>query len=147
MEKNKYIYVVYAVSVHKLSEIQIKNEYNKWKIDNPTRNMEDFLWFYKVIKKENPEFSIGREPVIYFTDGDEAIDFVKSNGADLNDGGVYDYALIERIPLNLAYPAARIDKEYAIFEYDEETATYGYIKNIEVKHLIVNKYIQNLFQK
>lgn len=146
MENNKCIYIVYAVSVNRLTEGQLKNEYKKWKIDNPTRNMEDFLWFYKDLKQENPEFSINREPVIYFDNDDDAIDFAKSNGVDFNEGGVYNYALVERVPLGLAYPESRIDKKYAIFEYDTKTSAYIEIKNTDIEKLIVNKYIKNLFE-
>ena len=78
----------------------------------------------KELFHEPIDIAISKEEVAFFIDEAEALNCAKKNICDYNDGGVYNYGMVERLPLGCAYPNSYRDTMYWLFKYDRETDMY-----------------------
>ena len=64
---------------------------------------------------------------------EEAIEYVLENIADINDGGVYNYAAVIGIPVGCAYFETHIDQknDIKLFKFNREKSKYEYLSEEE----------------
>lgn len=141
VEDNKYLYMVSTVSLKKRTEDDLKKEFEVYKVKYPSWKEKTFEQYYEFQKGWNwHKYSMTQEDNSYFLDLEKAKSCVKKNFADINDGGVYNYALIKKIPLNRAYAMIHVDELY-IFEYEVATDTY---KEVSLNENDETKYITSI---
>lgn len=134
-----WIYVVTTIRLEEKTEKDIvkdfeinKIKYPRWK-NKTIKEYQEFLKSWKMDK-----YLISQEDNSYFLDLKQAKYNVEENVADINDGGAYNYVVIKKIPLNVAYGTIIIE-DYYIYRYNKEIRKYMEVKldeNEEVKHLV-----------
>lgn len=82
----------------------------------------------------------------YFKKYDEALRFVILNTYDINDGGVFDYAMIHIVHYNEAY-TEHISAMQSFYKFDKDTNMYSRISREEglkaLKIMYDNKFKKN----
>ena len=134
MENIKYVYILSGISVRKLSDAEVERNFEIFQKEfgiNHKLTFEYYQTFIKDFYKHPIDISISREDIAYFYDEKTAIDRAKHNIADYNDGGINNYAMIERLPVNRAYPVTCSDLKYIYFKYNGRTEGYSEIKPSE----------------
>lgn len=122
--ENKYLYIVSTISLKKITEDDLKKDFEIFKVKYPFWKNKTFEQYYEFKKELNShKYHMSQEDNSYFLDLKKAKSCVEKNFADINDGGVYNYVLIKKIPLSLAYAMIYVEELY-IFEYEPETSTY-----------------------
>lgn len=125
--KRQYVYVLYGVSARRLSEEDIQKNYEIFKVQSPHPEKVTMDYYINVMKElyhEPIDIAISREEIAFFIDEAEALNCAKKNICDYNDGGSYNYGMVERLPLGCAYPNSCRDTMYWLFKYDRETDMY-----------------------
>lgn len=117
------IYILKTISLKKKTEEDLIKE---WKIrnikySNKEVSYEDYLEYLESWNEKEYDFS--EEDNCYFTDLATAKEYAVSNMADMNDGGVYDYALIVKTDLNRAYAMTNYEEPY-FFKFNYDTHKY-----------------------
>ena len=119
------IYVVYAVTIHRRTEDELKRKFEitKLQYNKPEMKYEDFERIYRSF--HDFEFSTGAEPVGYFTDLENARTSVKGNFGDINECGSYPYASIVGYETECAYPSSTVNlEEVEVYKYNRENDVY-----------------------
>lgn len=140
-----YIYIVRTINLTQKTESDLHKEYEIAKIKYPKtyknykQYLEDFL-----ISWNNDKYSMLYEDNSCFNDYELAESNVINNIYDINDGGVYNYVAIIKIPVNGLYSICEISEEDIIlFKFNQDTDTYykiNYGYNEETR-LIIDKMI------
>lgn len=123
----RYIYILYGVEAHHLSEDGIKKNFEVFKASHPHPETVTMDYYANVMKElyHSPiDISISREEIAFFVDKFEALECAKKNIGDYNDGGCYNYGLVERLPLGCAYPTTCSDTEYWLFKFVDSYTGY-----------------------
>lgn len=142
MEK-QYVYILYAVEVRHLTDEEIEDNIKILKVKHPHPEMVDRVYYESYcpsVYAHKADVSIYREPIAFFYDEDEAVKCARMNLGDYNDGGCYNYAMIERLPIGYAYPSASSDTDYRYFRYDDDKYEEIYVKDDNVAQLISTQY-------
>lgn len=117
------MYIGHVVHLRKKTEEDLKLgfEIDKMRLN---KNLSYEKWLSNQIYFNQKDFFIDTEDIGYFLDKEEAIYAIENNLGDINDGGVYNYAVIEGLRLNKVYPSATSETSYDLFKYDYTTDTY-----------------------
>lgn len=141
MNNDKYLYIVSTVDLKEKTDEDLKKEYEVYKVKYPSWKEKSYESFYEFQEGWNwHKYSFEQEENSYFLDLDKAKASVESNFADINDGGVYNYALIKKVPLEYAYAMTRVEELY-LFKYDRELDSYV---EIELNKDDESKYITSV---
>ena len=139
IKENGLVYIVSTVSIKEKTEEKLKEEFEIHKIKYPkwqNSTFEDFCEFKKGWNQY--KYTMHMEDSAYFLNFDEAKDFVVDNTSDINDGGVFNYAVIKAVATKKAYANLLVDK-LSIFKYDIECDKYIEVKldsNEEVRYIL-----------
>ena len=96
MKDEDCLFIISTVELKEKTEKDLMVEYEVYKLKYPfwaNKSYERFCDFQK--EWHWNKYSFKEEDNSYFTDIREAKSFVEGNFADINDGGIYDYALIK----------------------------------------------------
>lgn len=142
--KNKninYIYVVSTVSLKIRTEEDLNLDFEIHKIKYPYWRNKSYEDFYNFEKGWNyHKYKLEKEDNSYFLSLEDAKDAVSRNFANINDGGVYNYVLINKIPIGKAYAMLQSEDVY-IFKYDKELDVYT---EVDLDSSEETKYITSL---
>jgi len=122
----KYIYIVRTIDLKVKTEQDLRNGYEIFKINYPswrTRTYEEYIDFMK--NWDDDKYEISFEDNCYCGSYGTAFEKITNNECDINDGGVYDYASIVKIPLNRCYAESYVRKEdITLFKFNYEKDRY-----------------------
>ena len=107
-----------VISLRKKTEKDLHEEYEIMKIrhDNwKNKTFEDYINFAK--NWQIYDFGVSTISICYSLDSNEIEKIITNNYADINDGGLYDYAAIVEVPINAVYPETEIIS-IKLFKYD-----------------------------
>ena len=130
MSNNKYIYILSGIEVRKLTDAQIQKNFEVFKKKYANKREITFNYykqFMYICNKLPVDIMISRDDIAYFISEKAAIESAKSNIGDFNDGGIYNYAIVERLPLNRAYPITCSDAKYWYFVFNGNSFSYSLI--------------------
>lgn len=126
---SKPIYLLYAISIHKNTEDDIKRNMDAENIRLNTKMdidyYKDFLKSFHELNYETSDCVIG-----YFDNKETAVEYAINNAGDMNEAGCYNYAIVCQRNLNRLYPDLETE-DMAIFEYNHDTDKYVEIYNSE----------------
>lgn len=122
----EYLYVLFAVECRKLKKEAVEKNFKKFQIDYPQHNwsFEKFKEFEEELYGYPIDININREEIAFFLDEEEAKEAARANILDYNDGGCFNYGLVEKVPLKAGYPYYSEENEFWLFKYDHETHSY-----------------------
>lgn len=140
----KWIYVVSTINLKEKSKEDIIREYEISKLKFPLWKNKTLEQYYEFIRSWNKDrYSISCEDNAYFVDLEIAKLYVEKNTCDINDGGVYNYAIIKKIPLNTIYACTLLEDVY-IYTYNKDTSKYTEV-NLDSSEEV--KYISSFFKQ
>ena len=132
MENNvtprKYIYILHPVRAKVLTEEQIQKNYKIYLMQYEPKNPS--FQYYKDLNStfhDDIQYEIAAEDVAYFDNEKEALQSAMANICDFNDGGLFNFALVEKLPMNYGYPNTEPETDYWLFEYQPRTMTYSFV--------------------
>ena len=127
LEHRPSLYILKTISVREKTEDLLKKEWEIRNIKYPKTKVsyEDYLKFLEDWNDRYFEFS--SEDNCYFKDLDTAKYYAKTNIADINDGGIYDYIAILKTDLETAYAMTNYDEAY-LFKFNYKTNSYESIE-------------------
>lgn len=125
---NSSIYILHAVEARKLDDKEFKHRFEEFKRKYNKMDMSEeyYISFLKSFR-ENPWISIAEEHLAYFLSKEEAIWACENNLGGMDDGGVFNYAVIEAIPLNRAYPTTCDGTQYDLYKFNYAQSVYEQI--------------------
>ena len=136
-EKND-LYIVTTVSLKSRTEDDIKKEYEIYKIKYPVWKVKSYENFCDYLNSWNLyNYTISQEDNSYYFNLNEAKEMVINNIGDINDGGIYNYVLIKKVPARRVYANTNIE-EYYLFKFNKNTRVY---KEISINDSDEAKYI------
>lgn len=134
------IYVLSTISLNKKTEQDLIKE---WKIrnikyDKRQISYDEYIEFLKSWNDDVFDYSI--EQNCYFKTFEDANYCVTKNIGDLNDGGIYDYVVVYKTPLNKVYAMTNIKEAYLYkFNYDNKTYEQVDFKGSKEGNFLINK--------
>lgn len=121
-----YIYIIRTIELINKTQEVINKEFEIYKIEHPKgkiKNYDEFLEFQK--SWDQDKFILHCEDNSYFTDLEIAKDKVINNICDINDGGVYNYSVVLKVPTNCIYAITYIkEDDVSLFKFDKELNKY-----------------------
>ena len=120
---NSSFYRVIAISIREITEEDLKKEFEIDKIKHPNLTSYE-KWLNNTNKWVGTKYRVGSYDLGYFLEKEEALWAVENNLGGMDEGGCYPYALIEKLPLNTAYPTSTCETEYDLFKFNFETRGY-----------------------
>lgn len=145
----KHIYILKTIRLKPYTEKQIQKDYQSYMIQRNTtlNDKKDFPieTYKKILHSFNSDkFTICLEDNSYFSSMEDAITCGSENFADINDGGVFNYLVIVKLPVGEAYAFSNI-QSIALMEYFPEHDVY-ILKNIsEINKDEKLKFLYNYF--
>lgn len=115
------LYVLYAVSYHKVTKLDLDAGYASYHVRYPERTFEDFLRYKRNWNEDQFTFTI--EAQGYFVDRKTAVDYAESNMADINEAGSFPFIIISSMPLNTMYPMCNF-RDHTLFHFNTKTNKY-----------------------
>lgn len=118
------IFIVKTIKLRKLTEEDLKTGFEMLKVRSKNwrnRTFKEYVEFEA--GWDRGEYNSISEDNAYFKSLDEAKNFTINNTCDLNDGGVFNYAIIQEVPLNCSYAYTRIKSDY-LFKFNRDTDKY-----------------------
>ena len=118
------IFIVKTINLRSLTEKNLKDDFEVLKIKNKlwrNRTFEEYVEFEADWDRD--KYKATSEDNAYFNNLDEAKEFVINNTCDLNDGGVFNYIIIQEVPINSSYAYTRIESNY-LFKFNRSTNKY-----------------------
>lgn len=141
MDNEKYLYVVTTTSLKEKTEEDLRKEFEVYKARYSSWKEKTYEQFYDFQKGWNwHKYDLKEEDNSYFLNLEEAKKCVKKNFADINDGGVFNYVLIKKVPVGMAYAMIHVNELY-IFKYERETDIY---KEVSINEDEETKYIASV---
>lgn len=118
------LYIVSTVSLKERTKENFKKDFEIAKLEYPSWQNKTFEQYYEFEKSWNREkYIMNEEDNSYFLDFQKARNSVINNFADINDGGTYNYAIIKKVPMNMAYGMIHIEGLY-LFKYNLDSDSY-----------------------
>ena len=142
--KNRYIFIVSTINLKEKSYEDLMKEYEIFKIKYNTwrkSTFEEFINFQKEWARDRYELT--DEDNAYFLEFDKAKEAVEENINDINDSGVYNYALIRKVNLNSMY-AKQLPEEIYIFKFNKQKMKYDLNEDINDEEY---KFIHSSFNR
>lgn len=119
-----YLYVVSTVSLKERTKEDLKKDFEITKLEYPSWQNKTFEQYYEFEKGWNRDkYIMNEEDNSYFLDFQKARNSVINNFADINDGGIYNYAVIKKVPMNMAYVMIHVEEMY-LFKYNLDADIY-----------------------
>lgn len=118
--ERKFIYILLAVSARYLSEEEVQKKFDLYKIKyNRPQNysFERYKASEEFYSNIPINISISAEPVAYFDNEEDARYAAVNNLGDYNDGGVYNYSVIQKVLNGYLYPEASSQASYEVFKF------------------------------
>ena len=140
-EGKKDLYVITTVSLKKRLESDIRKEYEIYKIKYPVWKLKTYENFCEFLKSWNwYDYTLSQEDNSYFFNLSEAKDRVIHNIGHINDGGIYNYVVIKKVPIEKIHANSDI-KEYYLFIFNKNIGLYEEVTiddNEEIKYILDN---------
>lgn len=121
------IFIVKTIKLIKLTEEDLKTDFEMLKVRSKNwRNctFEEYIEFET--DWDRGEYKTTSEDNAYFNNLDKAKQFVINNTCDLNDGGLFNYIIIQEVPLNCSYTYTKIKNDY-LFKFNRDIDKYEQI--------------------
>lgn len=118
------IYIGKMISLKEKTKEDIEKEFEIIKIKNKSwqsKTLDDYINFIK--NWCNYDYIMSTEDNCYGLDYNEIENLIINNYADVNDGGIYNYATIIEIPINKMYAYTEVIS-IQIFKYNKESNKY-----------------------
>lgn len=121
---NKSIYYVSAISLHKLTEKDLRLKYEIYKLKfNREFPYEKYLANLKTFKED--KYNISDFISSYHDTKEEAIEYVVENIGDINEAGSYEYASVSKAELGRCYfNSCNSITDYILYKYNHDIDKY-----------------------
>jgi len=121
-----YIYIVRTIDLTEKTQSDLEREFEVMKINHPlwkTKTYEEFIDFMKGWKWD--KYKQDYENNAYFETYEQAYEKVINNVCDINDGGIYDYVSIIKMPMNCCYTESYLEEnDTTLFKFNYKEDTY-----------------------
>ncbi len=130
------VYLVYAASIKKLAEEDLRKKYEKAKIDHgPKWEYENYINYLKEWGED--EYNINKWISSVHTNKKEAIDYAVENYGDINEAGCYNYTAVMKADCGCTYFETHINpiKDIELFKYNRELDKYEKMNGDEPEYM------------
>lgn len=120
------IYIIRTIELLNKTEEDIKKEFEIYKIEHPKGKIKNYDEFFEFQKSWGQDkYVMNCEDNSYCTNFETAKNKVINNICDINDGGVYNYCAILKVPVNCIYATTYIkENDIILFKFDREINKY-----------------------
>lgn len=140
-----HIYIIRTINLKSKTESDLKKEYEIAKINYPNWRNNTYFDYVNFLKSwNNDKYEMTYEDNGYYDNSGIAMKKILSNTFDINDGGVYNYAMLIKTPLNHLYAMTEIKEDnIVLYKFDYNTDEYYLIEyeydEEEETKFIINK--------
>lgn len=146
--EKQFIYILHGVRAVKASDKQKDDGLKIFQLTMPHQEdatMERYRKFQKEFYNSNIDYHITEFVVAYFYDEDDAIDCAINNFGGYDEGGVYNYGLIEKLPIGRAYPSSSFSSQYTLYSYNVDLNCYELVENFSELEVEILKVFDSLY--
>jgi len=122
----EYIYIIRTIDISAKTEEMLQKEFKTTQINYPlweNNTYDNYVAYLKSWKED--KFSKSYEDNAYCETYKTACDKVINNSCDMNDGGIYDYVSIIKMPMNRCYAeTCTNESSVTLFKFDKEKEEY-----------------------